>query len=77
MVKFRAVKETHYHPDIGTYTAWGIKGWRVDDKERTVIAYIPDVFLCKQEAEHFAALCTFLNISISRLPDVVEDYLAR
>ena len=76
MVTYRAVKEKHHNPDIGTYTAWGIKGWQDDDRERTVIAYIPDVFLCKRDAEHFASLCTKLNIAISRLSDVVKDYLA-
>lgn len=77
MVQYRAVKEIHHHPEIGTYTAWGIKGWLDDDRERTVIAYIPDVFLCKKEAEHFAALCTQLNLAFTRLTDAVEDYLAR
>lgn len=77
MVKYQAVKEKHHHPDIGTYTAWGIMGWRTSDRERTVIAYIPDVFLCKKDAQHFASLCTQLNIAISHLYDVVEDYLAR
>lgn len=77
MAKYQAVKEKHHRPDIGTYTSWGIKGWQEDDKDRTVIAYIPDVFLRKEDAERFASLCTKLNISISRLSDVVEDYLAR
>lgn len=76
MMKYQAVKEMHHDPDIGTYTAWGIKGWQTSDTERAVIAYIPDVFLCKRDAEHFASLCTQLNISISHLSDVVEDYLA-
>ena len=76
MMKYQAVKETHHHPDVGTYTAWGIKGWRTSDRERTVVAYIPEVFLCKKDAELFASLCTQLNISISHLPDVVEDYLS-
>ena len=77
MIQYRAVKEVHHHPEIGTYTAWGIKGWLDNDRERSVIAYIPDVFLCKKEAEHFAALCTQLNLAFTRLIDVVEDYLAR
>ena len=77
VVKYRAVKETHHHPYIGTYTAWGIMGWRTSDKERTVIAYIPDVFLCKKDAQRFASLCTQLNIDILHLSDVVKDYLAR
>ena len=77
MVQYRAVKEIHHHTEIGTYTAWGIKGWLDEDRERAVIAYIPDVFLCKKEAEHFAALCTQLNLAFTRLTDVVEDYLAR
>ena len=46
-------------------------------KEMVRHAYIPDVFLCKKEAEHFAALCTQLNLAFTRLTDVVEDYLAR
>lgn len=76
MVKYQAVKEKHHHPNSGTYTAWGIKGWRASDREQTVIAYIPHVFFCKKDAEHFASLCTQLNMDISRLSDVVEDYLA-
>lgn len=77
MVKYQAVKERHYLPDFGSYTAWGIKGWRVNDTKRAIIAYIPDVFLCKKDAEHFASLCTRLNISICHLADMVEDYLAK
>lgn len=76
MMKYQAVKERHYDPNTGTYTAWGIKGWQTSDRGRNVIAYIPDIFLCKRDAEHFAALCTQLNISIPHLSDVVEDYLA-
>ena len=77
MVKYQAVREKLHHPDIGTYTAWGTMGWRTSDRERAVIAYIPDVFLCKTDAQHFASLCTQLNIAISHLSDVIEDYLAR
>ena len=77
MIKYRAVKEKHHHADIGTYTAWGIMGWRTSDRERAVIAYIPDVFLRKKDAEQFASLCTRLNVAICHLSDVVEDYLAR
>ena len=76
MIKYQAVKEEHHHPDIGTYTAWGIQGWLLDDGEQTAIAYIPDVFLCKKDAEGFASLCTQLNLATSHLSDVVEDYLA-
>ena len=72
---YQAVKENHHHPDIGTYTAWGIKGWQASDRNRLVIAYIPDVFLCQKDAEHFASLCTRLNLAIYLLSDVVEDYL--
>ncbi len=75
MTKYQAVKEQHYHPDIGTYMAWGIKGWQTSGRERTGTVYIPDVFLCEKDAEDFAALCTRLNVSLSHLSDLVEDYL--
>lgn len=76
MITYQAVKEKHHHPDIGTYMAWGIKSWQTSGRERTVAAYIPDIFLCKKDAEHFASLCTQLNVAISHLSDIVEDYLA-
>ena len=76
MVKYRAVKEKHHDPDIGTYTAWGIRGWRVDDKDRTVIDYIPDVFLSRRDAEQFASLYSRLNIAVFR-PSDIEDCLEK
>lgn len=77
MVKYQAVEEKHYHPDIGAYTAWGIRGWHESGGKGTVSAYIPDVFLRKKDAEDFASLCTRLNVAIYHLSDVVEDYLAK
>ena len=73
--QYQAVQEQHSHPDIGTYTAWGIKGWQTGDGNSAVIAYIPDVFLHQQDAEHFASLCTKRNLAICHLSDAVEDYL--
>ena len=73
--QYQAVQEQHSHPDIGTYTAWGIKGWQASDRNRIVIAYIPDIFLRQKDAEHFASLCTRLNLAIYHLSDVVKDYL--
>ena len=75
MIKYQAVKEQHHHPDIGTYMAWGIKGWRTSGKERTGTVYISDIFLCEKDAEHFASLCTRQDVSLSHLSDIVEDYL--
>ena len=77
MVKYQAVEEKHHHPDVGTYTAWGIRGWHDSDGKGPASAYIPDVFLRKKDAEQFAALCTRLNVAICHLSDVVEDYLAK
>lgn len=57
--------------------AWGIKGWQTSGREQNTIAYIPNVFLCKKDAQHFASLCTQLNLTISHLSVVVEDYLVR
>lgn len=76
MIQYQAVKEKHHHPDIGAYTAWGIKGWRTGEREQVVIAYIPDIFLHQKEAERFASLCTQLNVAFVHLFDVVQDYLA-
>lgn len=76
MVQYQAVKETHRHPDIGAYTAWGIKGCQLSNRKRNVVKYIPDVFPSQKDAEDFASLCTQLNLAICHLSDVVEDYLA-
>lgn len=75
MVKYQAVQEKHSHPDIGEYTAWGIKGWQPDDLDEKVIAYIPDIFLRQKDAERFASLCTQMNLSLIHFNDAVEDYL--
>ena len=52
-----------------------IKVWWTSGRERTSIARIPDVFLCKRDAEHFVFLYTQLNIAISHLSGIVEKYL--
>lgn len=74
MVIYQAIKETHHHPDIGEYTAWGIKGQHAHRKKQEA-AYIQDVFLDETEAVSFARLCTRMKLSLVHLPDVVEDFL--
>ena len=76
MIRYMSEKEMHCCPDTGIYTAWGIKAYQVSDNEQTIIAYIPDVFLCKKEADDFAFLCTQLNLAPCHLDDVVDDYLS-
>ncbi|MGN0707902.1 MAG: DUF6514 family protein [Faecalibacterium sp.] len=76
MIKYRAEKEAHCCPDTGVYTAWGIKAYQVSGDEQIIVAYIPDVFLCKKEADDFAFLCSQLHLELCHLDDVVEDYLS-
>ena len=58
MVKYLAKKKKHHFPDVGTYTAWGINGWRDDGRGRIVMADRLNVFRSKGDAECFADLCT-------------------
>lgn len=76
MAKYQAVKKKYYHPGIGTYTACGITGWQSSERKQTVIAYIPHVLFCKKDAEYVASQCARLNMDISRLSDVAENYPA-
>ena len=75
-VRYQAVKEVHFQPEIGEYTAWGIKGFSASEEASgTASMYISDVFLNEKEAEDFARLCTSLKLSLIHLRDVVEDIL--
>lgn len=76
MVTYQAVKKKYYRPGIGTYTAWDITGWQSSERTQTVIAYIPHVLFCKKDAEYIASQCARLNMEISRLSDVAENYPA-
>ncbi len=78
MVRYRAIKEKHYHQDIGEFIAWGIRGSCSDDEipEKSCV-YIPCIFLNEKEAVDFAQLCTNMDLSLIHLTDVVDDYLGR
>lgn len=77
MIQYRAIKEQHYHQDIGNYIAWGIQGSQSSPGvPGTVSVYISDIFLNEKEAADFAQRCTGAKLSLMHLADVVEDYLA-
>jgi len=71
MYNYIAVEEQLEHPDIGTYTSYGIKAMR----ENEDIAFISDVSVNKAFVEALARCCTDLQLDPIHLFDVVEDVI--
>ena len=71
LYKYITIQGVFYHPDIGTYTSYGLKAMR-EGKE---ILAIPDVSLNKEFVESLATRCTDLQLDPIHLFDVVEDAL--
>lgn len=71
MYKYIAVEQQLEHPDIGTYTSYGIKAI----KENKEIAFVSDVSVDKAFVENIVRRCTDLQLAPIHIFDVVEDVI--
>ena len=73
MIKYKLIKETLFHPDIGTYTAYGI----IAKKRCSVIRKISDITTNKKELRKMCRLCNRLRLAPEHIEDVVSDFLCK
>lgn len=71
MMKYKIIKETLTHPDIGTYTTYGI----IIRKRGSVIRTISDVTTNKKELRKLCRLCNKLRLAPEHIEDVISDNL--
>ena len=69
MYKYITVEEQLEHPDIGTYTSYGIKAMKGSDE----IEFVSDVSVDRPFVDELARCCTDLQLDPIHLFDVVED----
>lgn len=70
MNSYKSIPETMHHPEIGTYTSYGIAAY---DQNGHLRCLVPDVFPDQKEADAFAARCTAEQVEWTQLMDVIED----
>lgn len=75
MIQYRPVKESHYHEELGQYTAFGICAYRIGRSETEALVRVSDVFLSAHDAECFADRCNRLSLDPIHLLDVIADTL--
>ena len=73
MVIYIATVSSFHHPDMGTYTAYGIRA--VDKESGEILKTVEDVFTDEEEAVALAARCTAGQLAVHQLKDVIEDTL--
>ncbi len=69
MYLYITVEEHLEHPDIGTYTSYGIKAMKGTDE----LMFVSDVSVDRTFVENLARCCTELQLDPMHLFDVVED----
>ena len=69
MYKYIIVEEQLEHPDIGTYTSYGIKAEKGNDE----LIFVSDVSVDRVFVENLARCCTDLQLDPVHLFNVVED----
>lgn len=76
MIVYQVLEEQRHIPELGDYTAFGIRAARDDRAAACPVRLIRDVFLRREQAECFCALLNRLRLDPIHLPDVVDDALA-
>lgn len=72
---YQVVKGTFSHPDIGHYTSYGIKIFRVSHGKLHELKTVSDVSTNEALVKQLATLCTRGQLSPIHLMDVIEDFL--
>ena len=67
--KYKLIKESLSHPDIGIYTTYGIAVY----EGKTLIRKISDVSTDKPRVRRLCRLCNRLKLDLEHLTDVIED----
>ena len=75
MFEYRAFEEELTLPDVGNYTAYGIKVFEISESGERCIISLPDVSTDKAFVEALAYLCNKEELSPMHLFDVAEDFL--
>ena len=70
---YNVICESLFHPDIGTYTTYGIKVTSNDPSLPAMI--ISDVSVSEKEVENLVEKCYNSKLEPRHILDVVEDYL--
>ena len=73
MVAYQAVQEEFHDHDLGVYTAFGVCAYQIVEQQQEQVAYIPDVFLSTETAQHFVEISNRLQLEIIHLREVIED----
>lgn len=69
MITYSVKEENLFNDSVGFYKSFGIIAVRNEE----CIAYIPDVFLSKDDATNFVNLCNRSKFEFIHLQDIVED----
>lgn len=71
MVTYHIQPELHLRKHLGLYIAFGIRATCCG----RLMFYIPDIFLKRQNAKHFAVLCNREQPEWVHIRDILEDVI--
>lgn len=75
MVEYQVFEARCAAPELGAYTAYGIRAVETSGA-RAVLAALADVFCRRDLAARLCALLNRLRLDPIHLPDVIDDALA-
>ena len=70
-MKYKLIKEHLFHPELGSYTTYGIAVY--DGKH--LVRKISDVSTDKHRVRKLCRLCNRLRLDLEQLTDVIEDFI--
>lgn len=73
--EYRVIPETCTHPDLGTYTSYGIQACQRQGQRCQLLAVLHDISSRQFFVEELAALFTRQQLSPLHLKEAVEDLL--
>lgn len=76
MVTYQIVKEQLQGEDSKEYVSYGIRASRMENNVPEPVAFISDVFLSEERANHFVTLLNRLELDLIHFPEVVADAVA-
>lgn len=74
MILYLPVKQQLFHPDIGSYTTYGIVAIPVLGRKRKS-CFVGDVSVSLTKVAALALRCNIGRLDPAQLEDVVEDFL--
>ena len=76
MIIYKITESNMWDIDNGNYTSFGICAYEILNNDKKLVAYVPDIFLNKQDAEVLVDRCNSGKLSLIHLYDVIEDALS-